>query len=78
MKAILVIDMQKRCDDCQFMLQGLCLAHYGKKIDFENDKPTWCPLKEMPTKRQGLTTDEYTKYMNEGYNACIDEILGEE
>ena len=40
-------------------------------------KPEWCPLKEMPSKKEslnGIGTTEGMGY-NNGYNACIDEIL---
>ena len=40
-------------------------------------KPTWCPLREVPQKKQG---GDYTSLIiigeRKGYNACIDEILG--
>lgn len=51
---------------------------------FHAKKPKWCPLKLLPKKRK-LPADmvDYTNYGEEpwftdGYNACIDEMLGEE
>lgn len=54
------------------------------KIENVSERPKWCPLKPIPKKRK-LPADmvDYTNYGEEpwftdGYNACIDEILGEE
>lgn len=97
-KAILVIDMPNDClycpcmrhnieddgtmwDDCKVALRPLT-------VEERDNKPTWCPLIEMPKKIEYsllFDTDEingehkpntnfYTKI---GYNACVDEILGE-
>lgn len=90
-KAILVLGMPSSCDKCEFcrevrtdrhvceqkVINGLC-----KRIDYdvENymyEKPSWCPLREVPQKKQG---GDYTSLIRigevKGYNACIDEILG--
>lgn len=77
MKAILVIDMPINCSECKLIfLQGIgesiCNA-----VDWE-ERPMCCPLKPMPNKRvpDGSETDQiYGCYV--GWNACIDEILGE-
>ena len=56
-------------------------SDYGKR-------PKWCPLKPMPQKNK-YDVDKYATvdyennitlghYLNIGWNACIDEILGEE
>lgn len=44
-------------------------------------KPDWCPLRELPEKKDTLTTLEchsngkWTEGMKAGYNACLDEIV---
>ena len=38
--------------------------------DVLNKKPSWCPLRECPQKKELWSKFEL------GYNACIDEILG--
>jgi hypothetical protein len=49
--------------------------------DFEKTKPDWCPLRELPEKKDTLTTLEchsngkWTEGMKAGYNACLDEIV---
>ena len=39
--------------------------------EYYNNKPEWCPLKELPEKQEDLPTNIY----REGWNACIDKIL---
>lgn len=80
-KAILVIDMPKACaDGCPVMCRARGINH----------RPTWCPLKPMPEKNfdcepilavgdtyeDGYRHGEEHGYIS-GWNACIDEILGE-
>ena len=80
MKAILVIDMPTNCRSCDKLVRKGCL-----KGDYRKDeRPKQCPLKEMPKKRK-LPADmvDYTNYGEEpwftdGFNACLDELLGEE
>lgn len=76
-KAILVMDMPSRCEDCQLIDSpyDLCIL---KGYDISNyrceSKPDWCPLREVPQKQEeqcGETIDEVAI----GYNACIDEIM---
>ena len=79
-KSILVIDTPNNCAECKLMyLQGIgesiCNA-----VDWER-RPEWCPLKQMPFK---LDAHGYLDVGNEdglyekGWNACIDEIVGEQ
>lgn len=39
-------------------------------------KPEWCPIKR-PEKSRDVTTDFYGWGWVDGYNTCIEEILGE-
>ena len=82
MKAILVLDeMPSSCDKCRFHLNYPKVMHYCyiKQEAFDEDKPDWCPLKPMPKKKPtiGKESDNDILCMNAGYNACIDEILGD-
>lgn len=74
-KAILVIDMPKSCEKCRFHLNYPKVKHYCyiKQRAFDEDKPDWCPLKEVPKKK--THTLHSIGAWNSGYNACIDEIL---
>lgn len=82
-KAILVIDMPEHCGYCDF-----CYYSDGRipscqlklrAIDDYKIKPDWCPLKPMPEKSLTGNSD-YLQWgdWEDGYNACIDEILGEQ
>lgn len=84
-KAILVIDMPSNCSECPCEYDYLhCKAYeslYKKRSSSPNydEKPKWCPLKEMPNYL--LSVDLNAKigvqYAN-GWNTCLKEILGEE
>lgn len=95
-KAILVLDMPRNCGECCF-LRGLNTCYLKKCLNGDNistiytvdkqiddmSKPSWCPLKPMPEKKDicGLYNKEYydrggvPPSYKAGYNACIDELL---
>ena len=85
-KAILVMDMPDSCMGCNFLYcdaennSESCQAREKSRIvDLENDdKPDWCPLREMPEKKKTIGTESETEriYMNCGWNDCIDAIGG--
>ena len=85
-KAILVMDMPDSCMGCNFLYcdaennSESCQAREKARIvDLENDdKPDWCPLREMPEKKKTIGTESETEriYMNCGWNDCIDAIGG--
>ena len=56
-----------------FMICGKTKKH----IESGNQRPTWCPLREVPQKQDVQMEDSvFVFYHGIGYNACIDEILG--
>ena len=75
-KAILVMDMPKHCLECPMRNDyDDCVV----QSEEQNDKGcTWellrktCPLREVPEKQEDLPTNIY----RDGWNACIDRILG--
>lgn len=88
-KSILVIDTPDSCSKCKIRFDdeysNWCPYDNpepnGVWQYVENGtKPNWCPLKPLPDKRDengiwtmnGYIEDKYS----DGYNACIDEILG--
>lgn len=82
MKAILVIDAPNECDECPCLNYKLwyCQADPKHRDGAEDYVPEWCPLKPMPQNKEIIGT-KYIKDSNQyalGWNACIDEILGEE
>lgn len=95
-KAILVMDMPEQlCQKCTLLYETengdeyMCCAT-GKLVP-DGEKPNWCPLRELPEKRENDSflkeavkndcfdgTDLDTAYFNgkdAGWNACLDEIL---
>lgn len=87
-KAMLVIDMPECCADCQLATDDLIgLYHctvtdnYYSADESMEGRDSSCPLRELPEKRDTIiyqndswvTAGEKTK--NEGFNACLDEIL---
>ena len=79
MKAIIVIDIPKVCGECRASFCGdvwYCYAgEYRRPLFTENiqEKPSWCPLRPMPEQMSWGHTADYI----DGYNACLEEILGE-
>ena len=86
-KAILVMDMPNFCQFCPcFQGEDVLNAYCGstsKVVIFDEQKgwikPDWCPLKEAPEKYTDLvpTRDLHSGEYEYGWNACVDEILGE-
>lgn len=94
-KAVLVIDTPENCDKCKIRAINLAwcnvarksTSHYanGKPID-ERKRPDWCPLRELPAKREvmGIPRNpsigdfERAAYQR-GWNYCIEqmEVIGE-
>ena len=83
MKAILVMDMPKNCFKCK--LQDWANCRIVKGCHTGDTRPDWCPLKPAPQKQDicGKYNSEYYAQGGKpasykiGYNACIDEILGD-
>ena len=83
-KAILVMDMPDSCMGCNFLYcdaennSESCQAREKSRIvDLEKeDKPDWCPLREMPEEREENHIGTYEYNFNEGWNACIDAMIG--
>lgn len=79
-KAMLITDMPETCYEWQFLDEAdNCLAMdvYYTDVEVVIEKPTWCPLKEVPHKKE--VPDSlylHSEYFDLGYNACLDEILG--
>ena len=86
-KAVLVMDMPRKCNDCQFYYEtydedddyvSKCEVLNDITIDGFIDKYSGCPLKPMPEKANHPDWCDGGRY-DKGYNACIDELLnGEE
>lgn len=87
MKAILIIDMPKDCERCDCSFDdtdyGLFCSPLKRDIFGRDEKPSWCPLKPMPKKKNKKDivikgkTAEILEARFEGWNDCIKEILDE-
>lgn len=89
-KAILVIDMPESCSQCPFFgnhyADMCCKGLNNRNINYpypEDFRQDWCPLKPLPEKydieaeRNKPHDIDCDWEFESGYNACIDEILGE-
>lgn len=83
-KAILVLEMPISCEKCilhSFVGKDCDVVCQAKGTtrsydDAYNDKPDWCPLKQIPDKKEVQDVLYlHSEYFDLGYNACIDEIL---
>ena len=76
-KCVLVMDMPKDCYECK--LQDWLTCRIAKKCNTSHSRPDWCPLRELPKKKEdNANNSESFACFKLGYNACIDELLGEE
>ena len=88
-KAVLVIDMPNSCDECplfcNYYSDMYCEGSYDRAIDYpypENFRQEWCPLIELPKKKQEKyspfgsydTYEEKVDSVALGYNQCLDDI----
>ena len=90
-KAVLVMDMPEQvCQKCTLCYETkddeyMCCAT-GKLLP-DGEKPDWCPLRELPEKKEEFELRECKGSVkgtwkvplieNKGFNACLDEILKE-
>lgn len=92
-KGIIVVDMPDKCSQCPLGIKDMrfktglcavreCLYDDMKFLPLEYEKPDWCPIKEIPEKKevQGVprkpTMGDFMRSgFQKGWNACVDEIL---
>ena len=86
-KAILVMDMPSSCFNCQLCVASResstgqlcwkCMVYPTFMIPKRKVgvRQGFCPLHEIPKQKVEWYDDERSNY-EQGYNACIDEILG--
>ena len=77
-KAMLIMDMPSSCLECPCMNElDECEAMKYEDVGDCSRKPTWCPLREVPQKKEFSDIETaFDRVKTLGYNACIDEILG--
>lgn len=85
-KVMLIIDEPNSCISCPCIyfpntpyLNPYCKGYSNLSVEetYKKEKPTWCPLREVPQKKdinEAILVSE--RGYVEGYNACLDELLG--
>ena len=81
-KMILVLDEPKDCEDCPLFREKennphQCEAKH-KDVDmytYYKNRPDWCPLRELPDKKEISHFCETSTDWQKGYNTCLDDIL---
>lgn len=81
-KAVLVMDMPERCADCPLRSSEktsyVCCYLTLKNIsstDYYDKKPDWCPLRELPEKKERRIGEHGERMFRAGFNACLNEIM---
>lgn len=80
-KAMLIMDMPSNCLKCPVVneLGSIYVCGRNGKV-IENgcvvQRAEWCPLREVPQKMEYNHCQDCGQVLIEGYNACIEEILG--
>ena len=82
MKAILMIDMPKNCEECSCHFDdsdyGMYCVPKFRSLDYPYEKPSWCPLRPLPDKliSEMVLGNAFARGCCQGWNDCIDEITG--
>ncbi len=81
-KAVLVMDIPEQvCQKCTLCYETenddkyMCCA-VGKLLP-DGEKPDWCPLRELPEKKELTYNNLCADNKVSGWNDCLDEILKE-
>lgn len=80
-KAVLIMDMPDCCADCQLAdddPSGLYCVPADKYYDGEEsteDRASFCPLRELPEKKERRIGEHGERMFRAGFNACLNEIM---
>ena len=83
MKAILVTDMPKCCNECKCNFDHFCnFDNFERYIEDLEQKPDWCLFRPLPKRKMPKFGEAYPQSMTlidrwKGYDECLDDILGE-
>lgn len=80
-KAILVMNMPESCADCPCsfferdnpILNLICGV--TQEDAYNVGKPDWCPLRELPEKKERRIGEHGERMFRAGFNACLNEIM---
>ena len=81
-KAVLVMDMPGSCWECRLNNDyGFCSAVTQRNLStgpYYDRRSENCPLRPLPEKKQiCFEESDYGHGITKGWNACIDEVIGE-
>ena len=79
-KAVLVMNMPECCADCPCsfferdnpILNLICGV--TQEDAYNVGKPDWCPLRELPEKKERRIGEHGERMFRAGFNACLNEI----
>jgi hypothetical protein len=80
-KAVLVMNMPECCADCPCsfferdnpILNLICGV--TQEDAYNVGKPDWCPLRELPEKKERRIGEHGERMFRAGFNACLNEIM---
>ena len=80
-KAVSVMDMPECCADCPCsfferdnpILNLICGV--TQEDAYNVGKPDWCPLRELPEKKERRIGEHGERMFRAGFNACLNEIM---
>lgn len=80
-KAVLVMNMPECCADCPCsfferdnpILNLIC--GMTQEDAYNVGKPDWCPLRELPEKKERRIGEHGERMFRAGFNACLNEIM---
>lgn len=80
-KAVLVMNMPECCADCPCsfferdnpILNLICGV--TQEDAYNVGKPDWCPLRELPEKRERGVGEHGERMFRAGFDACLNEIM---
>lgn len=81
-KAVLVMDMPipvcQKCTLCHETPNDGYMCCATGKILPDGEKPDWCPLRELPEKKEtNYYMNNKEKGIVDGWNVCLEKITGE-
>lgn len=80
-KAVLVMNMPECCANCPCsfferdnpILNLICGV--TQEDAYNVGKPDWCPLRELPEKKERRIGEHGERMFRAGFNACLNEIM---
>ena len=75
-KAVLIMEMPKRCSDCQLLSADYGCAIIGATGGSHGSRSEYCPLKSLPELMTENYRSEFARGIKKGWNDVLKEIIG--